>query len=320
MCANGTFNFIADASEVAAPAVVNIVAEMRTAFLSGMASGSGFIIDASGLVATNAHVVSHATSGSKLVVTLNDGRKYTGRVYALDAQLDVAVVKLDLPPGEPPLPVARIGQSGEARPGEWVVALGSPLRLQNTVTAGIISSMARSASEIGLGQQSYEYLQTDASINQGNSGGPLVNLAGEVIGINTAKLGGEHVSGISFAIPMDTAWPVIQQLIQYKSVRRPYLGIKFHSSSTSARHPSGRLLPEHEVTVLEVQPGSPAEVAGLRSGDVIVEFDKRRVKKNRDVVERLGYEYGRAIEVKVRRGGEIRALKIVSSKPPGDAR
>lgn len=138
--------------------------------IQGQASGSGFIIDSSGLVATNAHVVANALHrGSALTVTLNDGRKFNGKVHSLDRQLDIALIQLDLSKlshSDNKLPVASIGHSSDMRAGEWVVALGSPLRLQNTVTAGILSSIARGASEIGLGDQSYEYLQTDAAINQ----------------------------------------------------------------------------------------------------------------------------------------------------------
>lgn len=175
------FNFIADAAEVAAPAVVNILVDVRGPMgMGGLATGSGFIVSATkGLVATNAHVVAHAAAAhGRVVVTLHDGRRLSGKVHSLDRQLDIALVEIDkkdLPGrGEEPLPEARIGSSGELRAGEWVVALGSPLHLQNTVTAGIVSAIARGASEIGMGEQNYEYLQTDAAINQGNSGGPLV--------------------------------------------------------------------------------------------------------------------------------------------------
>jgi len=176
------FNFIADAAEVAAPAVVNILVDVHGPLgMSGLATGSGFIVDSSkGLVATNAHVVAHAAATKgRVFVTLHDNRRLSGKVHSLDRQLDIALVEIDrkeLPSwGQEPLPEARIGTSSELRAGEWVVALGSPLHLQNTVTAGIVSSIARGASEIGMGEQNYEYLQTDAAINQGNSGGPLVS-------------------------------------------------------------------------------------------------------------------------------------------------
>lgn len=174
-------NFIADAAEVAAPAVVNILVDVHGPLgMSGLATGSGFIVNSSkGLVATNAHVVAHAAATKgRVFVTLHDNRRLSGKVHSLDRQLDIALVEIDkkeLPGwGQEPLPEARIGTSSELRAGEWVVALGSPLHLQNTVTAGIVSSIARGASEIGMGEQNYEYLQTDAAINQGNSGGPLV--------------------------------------------------------------------------------------------------------------------------------------------------
>ena len=175
----------------------------------------------------------------------------------------------------------------------------------------------------------FRYIQTDAAINQGNSGGPLVNLRGEVIGINTAKLGGQHVSGISFAIPIDTAWAVIQQLRAYGNVRRPFLGIRFHSTGEAAGGPlwrrgaaSGGGEGEAGVVVLEVTPGSPADEAGLQAGDEIIEFDNRRVSKNKDILERVGFEYGRKIHVKVQRpsSGETLEFDVISSKPPGGVR
>jgi S1-C subfamily serine protease len=327
-----SFNFIADAASVASPAVVNVVANVTAGGLGlvGQSSGSGFIIDSTGLVATNAHVVSHGHRGSTLTITLNDGRKFTGKVHSLDRQLDIALIQLDVPTGTE-LPTAKIGNSGELKIGEWVVALGSPLRLQNTVTAGIISSVARGASEIGMGDQSYEYLQTDAAINQGNSGGPLVNLRGEVIGINTAKLGGNLVTGISFAIPIDVAWQVIHQLRSYGNVRRPYLGIKFVRNSSTRRNGGSRSLPyirngqqfsssEEVIQIAEVISGSPADQGGLREGDIILEFDHRKVTKMSDIIERLGYEYGRLINLKVRRNGEDIELTVKSSKPNGYGR
>lgn len=164
-------------------------------------------------------------------MTLTDGRKFPARVHSMDVQSDLALLELISPPPEP-LPTAKVGTSSVLRPGEWVVALGSPLHLQNTVTAGIVSSTARTGSEIGLQAKSHEFIQTDAAINSGNSGGPLVNLDGEVIGINTAKLGGGNVSGISFAIPIDTAWQVIKQLRVNKRVVRPYIGMRFQTVLT----------------------------------------------------------------------------------------
>eukprot|EP00615_Pteridomonas_danica_P008512 CAMPEP_0114344298 /NCGR_PEP_ID=MMETSP0101-20121206/11309_1 /TAXON_ID=38822 ORGANISM="Pteridomonas danica, Strain PT" /NCGR_SAMPLE_ID=MMETSP0101 /ASSEMBLY_ACC=CAM_ASM_000211 /LENGTH=383 /DNA_ID=CAMNT_0001479565 /DNA_START=120 /DNA_END=1271 /DNA_ORIENTATION=+ len=331
-----SFNFIADAAAVASPAVVNVVVNIGNGLgLIGQASGSGFLIDSSGLVATNAHVVTQGLShgvnrGNTLTITLHDGRKFQGKVHSLDRTLDIALIQLDVPKGES-LPAAQIGSSSDLRIGEWVIALGSPLRLQNTVTAGILSSTARGASEIGLGEQSYEYLQTDAAINQGNSGGPLVNLRGEVIGINTAKLGGNLVSGISFAIPIDVAWQVMSQLREYGNVRRPYLGIKFVTGSShqrggrgflgrSSSPSSSSLQTIKEVQIAEVIPGSPAEEGGLREGDVIIEFDHRKVNKMTDIIERLGYKYGRPIDLKIKRDGMEIALQVVSSKPNGYGR
>lgn len=336
-----SFNFIADAAESAAPMVVNIIVNVsqrggRTSPFGGglggemMGTGSGFIIDENGLIATNAHVVAPAVdanqrgiagiSAADLLVTLNDGRKFKATVHSLDRKSDVALVQLLGVPKDVKLPVARIGSSSELRAGEWCIALGSPLHLQDTVTAGIISSTTRSCSEIGMENKLYEFIQTDAAINQGNSGGPLVNLNGEVIGINTAKLGGQHVSGISFAIPIDSAWQVIRQLKRYRNVKRPYIGMRFYAkqpSGSGARPGRRNVAGSDGVRVLEVTPGSPADKAGLVEGDTIVSFDGRMVYRNRDILERLGYEYGRSIEVKVRRAdGRTETLTVISSKPP----
>jgi serine protease Do len=157
-----------------------------------------------------------------------------------------------------------------------------------------------------------------------------VNLRGEVIGINTAKLGGNLVSGISFAIPMDVAWQVIQQLRAYGNVRRPYLGIKFETLRSNNRlrggghryvmSPSDGVDKVEDVRIAEVISGSPAEQAGLKEGDVILEFDHRKVAKMRDVIERLGFEYGRSIQMKIRRDGEEITLNVISSKPNGYGR
>lgn len=186
------------------------------------------------------------------------------------------------------------------------MAVGSPLTLSNTVTAGIVSAVNRNASDLGLARQRTEYIQTDAAINVGNSGGPLVNLKGEVVGINNMKAQG--AGGISFAIPIDTAVQVINQLRSQGSVQRPWLGIRIvtlderMAEAERQRDPNFPKSVKSGVMVVMVEPNSPAEEAGLRPGDVLVWFDRHPVRQHADVTDRVGYEVGRTIEVEVKRG------------------
>lgn len=271
-----TRNFVADAAEVVAPAVVNIMTSVETYMVSGASSGSGFIISTDGFIVTNAHVVSQSSDGT-VVVTMSDGRKIKGYVHSLDEKSDLALIKIPEPTGGEVLPVAQLGTSSNLRVGEFVVALGSPLQLQNTVTFGIVSAVARHATELGIAKSRNEYIQTDAAINVGNSGGPLVDLNGLVIGVNTMKV---NASGISFAIPVDTVAQVVRQLKTYRKVVRPYIGMKLAnvmvtvdgkdtggSGRSNGWGQRGNVMPQTgviKVLVLEVDRGSPAAVAGLQ--------------------------------------------------------
>lgn len=261
-------NFVADAAEMVAPAVVNIEWGDR----KRLSSGSGFIITNDGFVVTNAHVI--AQSDGRVLVTFWDGRKRQGLVHSWDEASDIALIKLtDI--GEEPLPIATLGSSAKLRVGEFVVALGSPMRLQNSVTFGIVSATARHGSELGISKSRNEYIQTDAAINVGNSGGPLVNLDGEVIGINTMKLAGGS-AGISFAIPIDVASQVIRQLMTNRKVIRPYVGLSMANFTLDAsgygqkRASRGTRLSANEtkVVITEVAGGSPAQRAGLQRWDI----------------------------------------------------
>lgn len=193
------FNFLADIVEMVAPAVVyiEIKDKRHVDYYSRepitVSNGSGFIVDSSGLILTNAHVVINKAH-TILIVKLHDGRQFEGRVESVDPQSDLATVRINCKN----LPTLKLGQSSELRTGEWVVAMGSPLALSNSVTAGVISSM-RPSKELGLRDKNIDYIQTDAAITFGNSGGPLINLDGEAIGINSMKV----TTGISFAIPID---------------------------------------------------------------------------------------------------------------------
>lgn len=261
-------NFVADAADIVAPAVVNIVTLVDSYIASGASSGSGFIISKDGFIVTNAHVVENSADG-KVLITMWDGHKRHGIVHSFDKMSDIALVRLS-DVGDHDLPVATFGVSSKLRVGEFVVALGSPLQLQNTVTFGIVSATARHASELGLAKNRSDYIQTDAAINSGNSGGPLVNLDGEVIGINTMKVDGHN--GISFAIPIDTASQVVKQLMINKRVVRPYVGLRMAnfvadggSGGVRNRKRADLLsISDPKVVVVEVERGSPAQRAGIQ--------------------------------------------------------
>jgi len=312
-------NFIADAAEKASPSVVNIQSMAQSGFMTmGIYSGSGFIISKDGFVVTNAHVVSKVAPGQKVNIRLWDGgAERTGMVHSMDEVSDIALIKLDMR-SDDDLPVAVLGSSGALRAGEFVVALGSPLMLQGTVTCGIVSCLARHSSELGLGKNLAEYIQTDASINQGNSGGPLVNVDGEVVGICVMKAG--HADGISFAIPMDTAQTVIKQLLRTGKVNRPRLGLKIINyiepdgvSKVKERSRRGTVIGSGDgihVLVVDVEPGSPADRGGLQKGDVIVAKDGRPVNGVRDLLDTIGYIDRPQLELTIVRRGKEQQLLV----------
>jgi len=231
---SATFNFIADAVEKAAPAVVYIEITGRHAgfgfrgHVGPTSTGSGFIVTEDGMVLTNAHVVENAVHVN---VKLRDGRSFSGTVVDTDLENDLAAVKL-VSQKDLKFPTLTLGSSSSIRPGEWVVAMGSPLQLSNTITAGIVSTVHRAGGEIGLPNREMEYIQTDAAINVGNSGGPLVNLDGHVIGINAITV--RFAAGISFSIPIDTAKDFLSQAIE-----RVKSGKYASSSSKTSRRTLG---------------------------------------------------------------------------------
>ena len=239
-------------------------------------TGSGFIISADGRILTNAHVVDGADT---VTVTLKDGRKYQGKVLGKDTVTDVAVVKIEANS----LPVVALGNSQQLKPGEWAIAIGNPLGLDNTVTTGIISATGRSSSDVGVPDKRVSFIQTDAAINPGNSGGPLLNARGEVIGMNTAIIQGTQ--GLGFAIPIDTAQRISQQLIATGKVEHPYLGIQMAALTPELKQninsdPNSSLTVDEDsgVLVIKVMPNSPAAKAGLRTGDVIHQMNGQTVK------------------------------------------
>jgi len=235
--------------------------------------GSGFVIDASGIVITNDHVIGDAND---IMVIFNDGRKLKATVIGKDPKVDVAVLKVE---SDKPLKTVSFGDSDKMRVGDGVMAVGNPFGLGETVTAGIISARNRN---IDAGPYD-DFLQTDASINKGNSGGPLFNLKGEVIGINTAILSPSGGSiGIGFATPSATVLPVIEQLEQFHETRRGWLGVRIQPVDEGIADSLG-LGGVKGALVAGVDPKGPAKPAGLQAGDVIVKFDGKEIRESRDL-------------------------------------
>jgi serine protease Do len=235
------------------------------------ALGTGFVVDAQGHVVTNAHVIDGADT---VKVKLADDREFKARVVGKDARLDVAVLQLENAPHD--LPVAALGQSDATRVGEYVVAIGNPFGLGNTVTMGIVSAKGRS---IGAGPYD-DFIQTDASINPGNSGGPLFNLRGQVVGINTAI--NPNGKGIGFAIPIDAVKQILPELLATGHVSRGRLGVVIQGMDVDLAKAVGLDRP-HGALVEDVEPGSPAEKAGVKSGDVIVSVNGHDVVHSEDL-------------------------------------
>jgi serine protease Do len=238
--------------------------------------GSGVILDKAGYILTNNHVIEQA---SKIQVQLDgDPTKYTAKVIGSDEDTDLAVIKID---AGKELPFAKLGNSDGVRVGDWVLAIGSPFGLNATVTAGIISAKDRG----GMGRQFQRFLQTDAAINPGNSGGPLVDMAGQVIGINTAILtGGRGYEGVGFAMPSSTAIGVYDQIVKSGRVTRGSIGVSFQEDLGTNQITLKSLGAPHGVVIEAVEPGSPAEKAGLKGGDVISAINGAPIKTGNDLV------------------------------------
>jgi len=268
-------------------------------------AGSGVIVDAkSGYIVTNAHVVENA---NEITVTLQDGRDLKADVVGSDTPSDVAVLKVK-PDG---LSQVALGDSAKSEVGDFVVAIGNPFGLQHTVTSGIISGLSRS----GINPDGYEdFIQTDASINPGNSGGALVNLRGELIGINTAILSrsGGNI-GIGFAIPVNMARSVMEQLIRYGSVKRGQLGVSMYTVTPDIAHSLG-LSNALGALVSQVVEGSPADKAGIRTGDVITSVNGQTVKSNSELRNTIGLlRVGDRIDIGlVRDGKPLRVTAVIA--------
>ncbi|MEM8544769.1 MAG: HhoA/HhoB/HtrA family serine endopeptidase [Cyanobacteria bacterium P01_H01_bin.119] len=309
---NQSPNFIAEAVEQVGPAVVRIDAARTVTrrvpsvfndpffreFFGGFnlpeqpstrveqGTGSGFIVESNGTILTNAHVVAGA---DRVIVTLRDGREFPGEVIGEDSLTDVAVIRVQASG----LPTVSIGNSDRIRPGEWAIAIGNPLGLDNTVTAGIISATGRSSTQVRIPDKRVNFIQTDAAINPGNSGGPLLNQRGEVIGMNTAIIGGAQ--GLGFAIPINTAQAIANELIANGRVEHPYIGIQMRTLTPALRDTLNQdprspvqIMANEGVVILGIVPNSPASRSGLQLGDVIQEINGTAVDQAETVQSVVG--------------------------------
>ncbi|MBD1875731.1 trypsin-like peptidase domain-containing protein [Nodosilinea sp. FACHB-131] len=341
-------NFIALAVEQVGPAVVRIDAERTVPEISPDAfnnpffrrffdeqemppaelpdrleqgTGSGFILTGNGQILTNAHVV----EGAKTVqVTLRDGRDFEGKVVGVDSVTDVAVVKIEAAD----LPTVQIGSTQDLAPGQWAIAIGNPLGLDNTVTAGIISALGRSSNQVGIPDKRVQFIQTDAAINPGNSGGPLLNDRGEVIGMNTAIRA--NAQGLGFAIPIETAKRIADQLFANGEVLHPFLGIQMVELSAEM---VDRLNEEEQlnlkidnddepgVLIVGVLPDSPAQTAGLKIGDVIRAIAGDPVDSPPDVQARVeATKIGDTLKLDIHRDGRDQTIDVKPAAMPSDLR
>lgn len=299
------YNFIADVVEKIGPAVVHIDLFRKLPFSRRevpTATGSGFIVSEDGLIVTNAHVV---TNKHRVKVELKNGITYDAKIMDVDEKADLALLKVNT---LHKLPVLLLGRSADLRPGEFVVAIGSPFSLQNTVTTGIVSTAQRGGKELGLKNSDMDYIQTDAIINYGNSGGPLVNLDGDVIGINTLKV----TAGISFAIPSDKIREFLAQSHDRQAKgktasKKKYIGVRMISLTPEIAE---ELKERHEdfpdVTsgayILEVLKKTPAAAGGLKENDVIITINGRTVTTANDVSDAIKRD--NTLNIVVRRGNE----------------
>ncbi|MBF2004565.1 MAG: trypsin-like peptidase domain-containing protein [Chlorogloeopsis fritschii C42_A2020_084] len=331
-------NFIASAVQKTGPAVVRINATRKVANPISEAfknpllrrffgeneepipqekiergTGSGFLLSANGEILTNAHVVA---STDTVQVTLKDGRTFEGKVVGVDVMTDLAVVKI---PAKS-LPTVKLGNSQNLIPGEWAIAIGNPLGLDNTVTIGIISATDRTSAQVGVPEKRVSFIQTDAAINPGNSGGPLLNAEGEVIGVNTAIRA--DAQGLGFAIPIETAARIAQELFTKGYVKHPFLGIEMVDLSPAKKQQINQennlnIKQNTGVAIKGVLEKSPAQRAGLRPGDVIYKVNGKPVKTAAQVQKLVeSSSVGDILPIEIVRDGKNQLFKVQSGAYP----
>jgi serine protease Do len=276
----------------------------------GEVQGSGFVVDSTGYIVTNNHVVANAT---EIEITFSDSKKYKARIIGRDEPTDLALLKID---GNNKFPAVTFGDDSRVRVGDWVLAVGNPFGLGGTVTAGIVS--ARGRDDVG-GTTYTDYLQIDAAINRGNSGGPTFDMSGRVIGVNTAIYSPSGTSaGIGFAIPSNTVRRIVDELRKSGSVTRGWLGVQIQSLSEDAAQALG--LPNaNGAIVAEVIEGSPAQKAGFKQGDVVLKMNGTVVKDNRDLTRRVGaLQAGETASFVVWRDNREMTISVTIAKRPGE--
>ncbi|HVV51081.1 MAG TPA: trypsin-like peptidase domain-containing protein [Polyangia bacterium] len=282
-------------------------------------TGSGIVIDGAGNIVTNNHVV--LDGAAEIKVTLSDGQEIPAKLVGRDKRTDVAVIRLDRIPNN--LVAARLGDSDRIEVGEWVLAIGSPLGLEQTVTAGIVSGKGHVGRFVQMsGDRVQHYIQTDAKINPGNSGGPLVNLDGNVVGLNTLIRTGAG-GAYGFAVPINEVRRVARALITEGRVRYPFLGVSVRDIATldqPAKERLGHGAPTDGAYVAEVTPGSPAALAGIKPGDVITHLDGESIKTSSDVVDYVSSRaIGATVAITIFRDGSSRQLRATLAPAPGEA-
>lgn len=276
-------------------------------------TGSGFILTENGELLTNAHVVAETDT---VQVTLKDGRTFEGKVVGIDTVTDVAVVKI---PADK-LPVVKLGNSQNLIPGQWAIAIGNPLGLDNTVTIGIISATDRTSAQVGVPDKRVSFIQTDAAINPGNSGGPLLNAQGEVIGVNTAIRA--DAQGLGFAIPIETAARVANELFTKGRADHPFLGIEMVDLSTTKKQQLNQenqlnIQPDVGIAIKKVLENSPAKQGGLLPGDVIQKINGKPVKITAQVQKIVdSSSVGDILQVEVNRKDRTQILKVLLGTYP----
>ena len=267
--------------------------------------GSGFVIDPAGVIITNNHVIDGA---DRIEVVFMDGTTLPATLTGRDPKTDIAVLKVE---SQTPLPHVELGDSSRARVGDWVIAIGNPFGLGGTVTAGIISALNR---DIHAGNYD-DFIQTDASINRGNSGGPLFDMQGRVVGVNSAIISPSGASvGIGFAVPTSTVRPIVEQILEHGETRRGWIGVRIQTVTPEIADSLG-LAPARGALIAGISDDGPAAAAGIEPGDIVLSFDGRNIAAMRDlprIVAETGI--GRTVDVEIYRGGRTIGVKVTVAR------